>query len=382
MAAQCSGAGAISTLAGVTRVDWIAVAIAALSALSGLRRGLIATTLSLAGLTAGAVIGGRLAPHFLHGGSSSPYTPLAALAGAIVGATVVQAAASLVGASIRKTLFVLPPLRMLDSAGGLVVGALLGFAFVWVAAAVILQLPGRPRFRDDVLESRIVQQLNRIAPPRDVLRAFARIDPFPSIAGPAPPTRPPDTRVLTSAAVRHARPSVVRVTGVSCGIGVEGSGWVARPHIVVTAAHVVAGASDIRAQGHLGRAILVDRRQDVAVLRVPGLRAPPLELVDPQPGDPIAILGYPENGPFTAVPARVGSTADVIVNGSLRVVTAMSGVIRHGNSGGPGVNPNGQVEVTVFAARIGANGGYGIPSSIVRRDLERARGAVSTGPCD
>ena len=122
---------------------------------------------------------------------------------------------------------------------------------------VILQLPGRPRFRDDVLESRIVQQLNRIAPPRDVLRAFARIDPFPSVAGPAPPSQPPDTRVLTSAAVRRARPSVVRVTGVSCGIGVEGSGWVARRRIVVTAAHVVAGASDIRAQGHLARLVRV-----------------------------------------------------------------------------------------------------------------------------
>ncbi len=365
----------------MTRVDWIAVGIAALSALGGLRRGLIATALSLAGLTAGAVIGGRLAPQFLHGGSSSPYTPLAALAGAIVGAAVVQAIASLVGASIRKTLFVLPPLRMLDSAGGLVAGAALGLVFVWVAAAVVLQLPGRPRFREDVLQSRIVRQLNRIAPPRDVLRAFARIDPFPSIAGPAPPTQPPDTRALTSAAVRHARPSVVRVTGVSCGIGVEGSGWVARPHIVVTAAHVVAGAAGIRAQGHVARAILVDRKQDVAVLRVPGLKAPPLELVDPHPGDSIAILGYPENGPFAAVPSRVGSTADVIVNGSLRVVTAMSGVIRHGNSGGPGVNPAGQVEVTVFASRIGANGGYGIPSSIVRQDLDRARGPVSTGSC-
>jgi uncharacterized membrane protein required for colicin V production len=79
----------------VTRVDWIALGIAALSALSGLRRGLIATALSLAGLTAGAVIGGRLAPQFLHGGSSSPYTPLAALAGAIVGASIVQTLASL-----------------------------------------------------------------------------------------------------------------------------------------------------------------------------------------------------------------------------------------------------------------------------------------------
>jgi len=366
----------------VTRVDWIALVIAGLSALSGLRRGLIATALSLAGISAGAVLGGRLAPHFLHGGSTSPYTPLAALAGAVVGAMVVQTIASLVGASLRKALFVLPPLRMLDSLGGLLAGLALGLVFVWVAAAVVLQLPGRPRFRDDVLQSKIVQQLNRIAPPRTVLRALARVDPFPSISGPAPPSKPPDDRALASASVRSARPSVVRITATACGFGVEGSGWVARPHVVVTAAHVVAGASGIRAQGHAARALVVDRSADVAILRVPGLRAPALPLADPQVGDSIAILGYPENGPFDARPARVGATADVLVKGALREVTALSGLVRHGNSGGPGVDALGRVELTIFAARLGAEGGYGIPSAVVRRDLARAQRPVSTGSCD
>jgi S1-C subfamily serine protease len=62
-------------------------------------------------------------------------------------------------------------------------------------------------------------------------------------------------------------------------------------------------------------------------------------------------------------------------------VTALSGVVRHGNSGGPAVNESGQVEATVFAARIGASGGYGIPASPVRADLARARRPVSTGSC-
>ena len=81
----------------MTRVDWIALAIAALAALSGLRRGLVATALSLAGLALGAVLGARLAPHFLHGGSASPYTPLAALIGAAVGAALLQSLASVAG---------------------------------------------------------------------------------------------------------------------------------------------------------------------------------------------------------------------------------------------------------------------------------------------
>jgi uncharacterized membrane protein required for colicin V production len=365
----------------VTRVDWIALAIPALSAIGGLRRGLIATALSLAGLAAGAVVGARLAPHLLHNGSSSPYTPLSGLVGAVVGALVVQTAASFAGASLRKALFVLPPLRMLDSIGGLLAGTAIGFVVVWVLAAVITQLPGQPKIRDEVLGSTIVQHLNQIAPPRSVLRAFNRIDPFPSIAGPAPPSTPPDTRALQSARVRGARPSVVRITGTACGYGVEGSGWVVRPHIVVTAAHVVAGAAGIRAQGHVATPLVVDRHQDVAILRVPGLTAQALPLADPHSGDSVAILGFPENGPFDARPGRVGETADVLIKGSLREVTAVSGLVRHGNSGGPAVNEAGEVELTVFAARIGARAGYGIPAAPVRRDLAKAKKPVSTGSC-
>jgi hypothetical protein len=41
----------------------------------------------------------------------------------------------------------------------------------------------------------------------------------------------------------------------------------------------------------------------------------------------------------------------------------------------------GRVRLTVFAARIGGDGGYGIPTDIVRRVLDDAAGRVSTGPC-
>jgi len=353
----------------VTRVDWIALAIAGLSALSGLKRGLIATALSLAGLAAGAVLGARLAPHFLHNGAASPYTPLVGLGGAVVGALLLQTVASMIGSFARGALAVIPPLRMLDSLGG------------FAAGAVLLQLPGQTKLRAEVQKSLILQRLNTIAPPRTVLRAFARVDPFPQIAGPAPPSVPPDRRVLSSAAVVHARPSVVRVTATACGLGVEGSGWVARAHLVVTAAHVVAGAKGIEVNGRRATSLVVDRKQDVAVLRVPGLAGAPLPLVDPRAGDPVAILGYPDNGPFDARPGRIGSTADVLVQGKLREVTALSGIVRHGNSGGPAVNESGEVEATVFAARIGATGGYGIPAAPVRTDLARAKHPVSTGSC-
>jgi uncharacterized membrane protein required for colicin V production len=365
----------------MTRVDWIAIAIAGVAALSGLKRGLIATALSLAGLAAGAVLGARVAPHFLHGGSISPYTPLVGLGGAIVGATLLQAVAAIIGSFARGSLSVIPPLRSLDSVGGLVAGAALGLCAVWVAGAVLLQLPGQTSLRAEVQHSKVMQRLNEIAPPSTILRAFHRVDPFPSIAGPRPPALAPDRRALSSAAVRRLRPSVLRITATSCGLGVEGTGWVAKPHLVVTAAHVVAGASGIQVGGRPARALVVDRKQDVAVLRVPGLRARPLPIVDAHSGDSVALLGYPENGPFDARPGRVGATADVLVNGSLREVTALRGLVRHGNSGGPAVNQAGEVEATVFAARIGSGAGYGVPAAPVRAALARARRPVSTGAC-
>ncbi len=131
----------------------------------------------------------------------------------------------------------------------------------------------------------------------------------------------------------------------------------------------------------MARALVVDRKQDIAVLRVSGLRAPPLPIVEAHAGESVAILGYPDNGPFDARPGRMGATADVLVSGSLREVTAISGLVRHGNSGSPAVNAAGQVEATIFAARIGSRAGYGIPAAPVLAALARARGPVSTGRC-
>src|SRR5262249_28928373 len=143
----------------------------------------------------------------------------------------------------------------------------------------------------------------------------------------------------------------------------EGSGWFARPHLVVTAAHVVAGANEIRVGGRAAQAWDVDRGNDVAVLYVPGLTGRALPLADPQPGTTVAILGFPENGPFDGRAGRLGATQAVVVDGRLRTVTAFSGVVRHGNSGGPAVDARGVVRSTVFASRVGSQAGYGVPAS-------------------
>jgi len=375
----------------VSVVDWVALGLVLLAALGGAVQGLVWSGLSLAGLLAGAFLGGRLAPVLLTNGSRSQYAPVVALVAAVVLAVAFEVMGSTIGARIRGRQR-RRRVRALDSTGGVLAGALIGLAVVWVLGAMALQLPGQADLRRAVQRSAVIQHLNSIVPPRRLLNALARIDPFPSFAGPPAPTEPPDPRVLSTPGVRAAAPSVVRVLGTACGLGVEGTGWVVRRGLVVTAAHVVAGERDTTVVPLNGislraEAAAFDSRNDVAVLRVPGLEARPLRLVDPRRGAPVAIVGYPLNGPLDATPGRIGSTAtaiglDAYGRGPVRrVVTSLSGAVRHGNSGGPAVDGSGAVQSTVFAARQAGGGGYGVPASVIRSDLANATGTVSTGTC-
>lgn len=377
----------------LTVVDWVAIGIVILAALAGMQRGLVLSAFSLAGIAAGAWVGSRVAPLLLHGGSNSPWTAVAGLVGAVIGAIVLQVAA-LFAASVVRGGLRLTPLRMLDTFGGLLFGAATGLAIVWVAAAVAMLAPGQTRLRADVARSQIVQQLDAALPPRTLLHLLARIDPFPSIAGPSAPSQPPSPSVLRDPTIRAAASSVVKVLGTACGVGVEGSGWFAAPDLVVTAAHVVAGENDtiVRIPGdglpHPTDVVVFDPHNDVAVLRVTGVDAKALPLVDPQPGAAVAIVGYPLDGALTARPGRIGRTAVVLTQDALgrgpvaRDITAVAGHVEHGNSGGPAIDGNGAVESTIFAARVDAVSGYGVPSQIVRHDLGQAgTSAVSTGSC-
>jgi S1-C subfamily serine protease len=375
----------------VTLVDWIAVAVIVLAALNGLRRGLVAGALSLAGLAVGAYVGARLAPQLL-GDDDTAYTPIIALAGAVGLAFLLQGFAAVAGGIVRGSLLTLPPLRLADSALGLFLGAATGVALVWVLGAVALNLPGQTDLRREVQASAILRRINLEFPPERLMDAIARVDPFGSIHGPDAAVGPPDPRLLNQPGVRAASGSVVRVTGSACGLGIQGSGWLAAPHLVVTNAHVVAGVHDARVDrrdgdSHDATLVAFDTRNDVAVLRVPGLTGRPLRLQAARSGVPVAILGYPENGPFAVTPARIGQTTSVVTDDAYgrgpvnRTVTTLRGVVQHGNSGGPAVDGNGRVRTTVFAQRVGAEGGYGIPANAVRAALGRVAAEVSPGPC-
>jgi S1-C subfamily serine protease len=189
----------------------------------------------------------------------------------------------------------------------------------------------------------------------------------------------------------------VRILGTACGLGVQGSGWVAGDGVVVTNAHVVAGQDDttVQVQGEGERvdadAIWFDSRNDLAVLRAPGVSGVPGLAINEgaREGTSAAILGFPENGPYDVQPGRLGHTETVVSQDAYgrgpvrRSITSLRGLVRSGNSGGPMVDGRGRVVTTIFAATASDNGnsGFGVPDSIVRRALGRAEGPVDTGPC-
>jgi S1-C subfamily serine protease len=383
----------------VTAIDWLIVAFTAMLALYGYVQGFIVGAMSLAGFAIGAVIGTRVGPLLLPNGSHSQYAPLFGLFGALLAGGVLASGFEGVGMRARAVLR-LPGLRAIDGLLGAALTACVGLGIAWIVGAVAVESASSPSLRTSLERSEILRGLDELLPPSgQILHALARIDPLPSVNGPEANVPVPTRGVLGTRGVRAARASVVRVLGTACGLGIEGSGWVAAPDLVVTNAHVVAGESDtvvqLRGQPPDVPASVVDfdPHDDIAVLRVAGLGAAPLTLAAHAPaGRAAAILGYPEDGPFVAEPGRLGPTQDVRTEDAYgqgpvtRSVTSLRGLVRPGNSGGPMLDASGQVVATVFAAITSGSqeGGFAIPDALVRAQLAAAESrseSVGTGHC-
>jgi S1-C subfamily serine protease len=380
----------------LTTLDWIIVLFVVLMAMWGFLQGLIVGALSLTGFIAGAVLGARLAPLLLSDGSKSPYAPLFALLGAILLGGILAMGLESLGFRLRGLL--VGPLGIIDSAGGAILLACVGLGVAWLFGAVALNTPGARELRRDIQRSKILSSLNEHFPPSGgFLNTLARFDPFPSVTGQVPRLRRPNSRLARDPEVRAATRSTVRVTGSACGLGIEGSGWVAAPGLVVTNAHVIAGEDDTTVQPegtgprYDAQAVWFDPRNDVAILRSDGIKSlrPLRQNVNAPSGTSGAVIGYPQNGPLDVQPARIGPTItalsqDAYGRGPLRrKITTMRGLVRSGNSGGPLVDGDGRVLTTIFASSLsgGERAGYGVPDSVVTDALARARGPVSTGPC-
>ncbi len=166
----------------------------------------------------------------------------------------------------------------------------------------------------------------------------------------------------------------------------------------MTNAHVVAGTREVQVESGGkqldGTVVVYDPRRDLAVIHVPGLRAPVMPFVEKPAaaGASAIVLGFPLDGPYNAQSARIRQISritgpDIYDSGQdvTREIYTIRALVRSGNSGGPLVAPNGRVLGVIFAAAADdRNVGFALTaaeaSSTARLGVERTRG-VRTGDC-
>ncbi len=164
----------------------------------GYRQGLIVGAMTLVGFGLGALAGSRLGPLILSKGSESPYAPLCAALGALLAGALVAVAVESFALGLRAKVIRRQALHLADGAGGAALIASVALGLAWVFGSVALHAPGTARLRADVQESVILRSLNEVLPPSGpVLNALDRVDPAPSVTGPAAPVARPDEAIAT-----------------------------------------------------------------------------------------------------------------------------------------------------------------------------------------
>jgi S1-C subfamily serine protease len=267
-----------------------------------------------------------------------------------------------------------------------------------------------PLVVSQVQSSRILAGIQKVLPKDSAtwFRSFSSVlgrSGFPQVFGPFTQETianvpAPDSAVLGESGVRSAESSIVKIVGDApgCGKQIEGSGFVFSPQHVMTNAHVVGGVTSPTVQiGGVGqqyraKVVLYDPETDIAVLYVPGLQASPLKFdTSAKAEDDAVVAGFPEDGPFSAVAARIRQEMDAQgqdiydQNTVTRDIFSLYSTVLQGNSGGPLLSPSGEVYGVVFAKSLqDSTTGYALTASQVSQDAQQGAdltSAVDTDGC-
>lgn len=386
--------------------NWIDIALLVgllVVAIAGWRSGVITTAASFAGFIGGALCGAWLMPRLLADQAWPAFVQaMATLVGMFVLGVIGQAILGFAGRTVRDALD-FRPIRLVDSASGMVVSILAFLLCAWMVLSVAASSSLGPT-SEQVRASRAFPLLDQVlAGPGgtlldDARELLATID-VPSLPfNPAtlPPVEDPADVDVSDEAAEVARASVLQVstTSTRCGSSSLGSGVVVSPGRVATNAHVVAGAGRITVRSANDRAtrgarlVYLDPENDIAILHVPGLESPvPAWTADAPRGTDAVVAGYPGGGRLTLGEARVRGqilVADDQGSGS-REVHVFRGLVRPGNSGGALLGLDGSVLGLVFAnAQDDDQTGFALTEHEVApatKAAQKATQEVPSGPC-
>jgi S1-C subfamily serine protease len=395
-------------------LDLILIVLVVAFAVAGYRQGFIIGVLSFVGFIGGGAVGAVFGPKIARAiTSNTGWQAVTAIIVVFLAAMIGQLLASGVGVAMRSRV-TWRPATLVDSVGGAVVSALAVLLIAWLIGSAVAYAPF-PVISRQVNDSAVLRAVDHLMPSQASLvfsdfRSLLESGPYAQVFGAlgaegALDVGPPNPAVLNDAGLRDDQQSIVKVKGVapSCSEEIEGSGFVYAPDHILTNAHVVAGVTQEQfvytqsGQALPARVVLYDPKVDIAVLYVPGLSDLGLQSLhwagQARFGANAVVAGYPEDGPFTTVPARVGGTTeatspDIYQTAQVtRQIYSVRALVRQGNSGGPLLNPvNGHVYGVVFAAATSvADTGYALTAGQVENDANAGASAttpVSTQGCD
>ncbi|WP_112241552.1 MarP family serine protease [Kribbella monticola] len=386
-------------------LDYALLVVTLLVAISGYVEGFVLGACATLGLMAGAAIGVYGVPRVLDRFSPSVEVSFAALVLVVLFASIGRTVGAILGSKLRNKIS-WKPVKAVDALGGAVLAAVSVLIVAWVLG-VAVSGARIPSVTSAVRGSEVLAKVDEALPSSadKALQAFNDVvntDLFPRFLDPFVPerirdTQPPDAAIARQPAVRDARSRIAKITGVAnCSRGLEGSGFVYGPQRVMTNAHVVAGVGNPKVEvgdkSYDATVVLFDPSVDIAVLYVPKLNATPLRFDEAGKADAAAVvLGFPENGPFDAEPARIRSEErlrgpDIYGDKTVtRRAFSIWASVRPGNSGGPLLSPRGTVYGVVFAASVEDNRtGYVLTAGQVAADATaglKATQEVSTRSC-
>jgi S1-C subfamily serine protease len=385
----------------VNLLDWLLIVLVLAYAVSGYWQGFITGAFATAGLLLGGLFGVWLAPVALGDANPSLLVSLGALFIVILSASLGQAVCQFTGSRIRDKI-TWQPVRAVDAVGG---AALSAVAVLLVAWALGVAISGSrigsvtPMVRSSTMLSQVDEMLPQSA--GGALQAFNDVvgtSFFPRYLEPFAPERivdvgPGPRRLLQDPDVARAADSVLKIRGANeCGRGVEGTGFLYAEDRLMTNAHVVAGIDDpevvLDEDTVDADVVYYNPDIDVAVLAFDSGALPTLAFDRTAVAeDGVAVLGYPQDGPYDVEPARIRSeqrlrSPNIYGDGAvIREVFSLRGQILPGNSGGPIVSSAGEVVGVVFAASVtDPETGYALTADQVAQAA--AAGITGSDPVD
>jgi S1-C subfamily serine protease len=387
--------------------DGILILLMLVFAISGYRQGFVIGALSIGGFFSGVLIGLQVGPLIANQFADGVIRLVVSLVAIFALAVLGQTLAGWFGTRLRRAIGS-TPLQHIDDAGGAVVSVVALLLVAWLIAVPLGSSPF-PKLNSEVRSSLILGGINDLMPEQaqalsSGLRETLNTDGFPDVFGGLTPTKArevaaPDPALANSQVVVNSRRSVLKVLGTapSCSRRIEGSGFVYADERVMTNAHVVAGTRDVQVETGNGRrdgtVVVYDPERDLAVIHVPGLKAPVMPFVRRQAatGANAVVLGFPQDGPYNAQSARVRDVGKITgpdiynQNDVTREIYTIRALVRSGNSGGPLVTPSGQVLGVIFAAAADdQHVGFALTASeasaVAKEGADRTRG-VRTGDC-